>query len=172
VPEGSLANATSSASIDNITENAENVKDFDKKTLKNSSDKQYALDIDSEGENISGAEVMSWLNKKPEGDEFTSPTISTIGKERVTYQEKFGSKEWRKTKTESAYIHAVDEMYGIQSYLEKVGKMKNAKAIIQNVRSTPHQAQSMTGSVQYNVFEADRKTAKKMGEGLFNNANI
>lgn len=129
-------------------------------------DINYALDIDSEGENISGAEVMGWLNKKPEGDEFNSPTISTVGKERVTYQEKFGSKEWRKTKTESAYIHAVDEMYGIQSYLEKVGKVKNAKAIIQNVRSTPHQAQSMIGSVQYNVFEADKKTAKKMGEGL------
>ena len=166
VPKGSLANATSSASKDSITENSENVKDFDKKSLENSSGKDFALDIDSEGENISGAEVMGWLNNKPEGDEFNSPTIATVGKERVTYQEKFGSKEWRKTKTESAYIHAVDEMYGIQSYLEKVGKVKNAKAIIQNVRSTPHQAQSMIGSVQYNVFEADRKSAKKMGEGL------
>ena len=34
----------------------------------NSSGKDFALDIDSEGENISGAEVMSWLNKKPESD--------------------------------------------------------------------------------------------------------
>lgn len=32
------------------------------------SSKQYALDIDSEGENISGAEVMGWLNKKSESD--------------------------------------------------------------------------------------------------------
>lgn len=31
-------------------------------------DIRYALDIDSEGENISGAEVMSWLNDRPKGD--------------------------------------------------------------------------------------------------------
>ena len=142
------------------------IKNVSNQTPTVNPDINYALDIDSDSKNISGAEVMGWLNNKPEGDEFTSPTISTVGKERVTYQEKFGSKEWRKTKTESAYIHAVDEMYGIQSYLEKVGKVKNAKAIIQNVRSTPHQAQSMIGSVQYNVFEADKKSAKKIGEGL------
>lgn len=40
----------------------------DKISMKNSSDKQYALDIDSDSENISGAEVMSWLNNKPESD--------------------------------------------------------------------------------------------------------
>ena len=100
------------------------------------------------------------------GEEFASPTISTVGKDRVNYEEKFGSKEWRKTKSESAYIHAVDEMYGIQSYLEKVGKRKNAKATIQTVRSTPHMVQTMVGSVQYNVFHSDSKTAKKMGDGL------
>ena len=33
-----------------------------------SSGKQYALDIDSDDGNISGATVMSWLNKKPESD--------------------------------------------------------------------------------------------------------
>ena len=31
-------------------------------------DIRYALDIDSDSENISGAEVMSWLNNKPESD--------------------------------------------------------------------------------------------------------
>lgn len=160
------AGSVRNAFVNSIPQTAEKINTSTKKSFENSSDKQYALDIDSEGENISGAEVMGWLNKKPEGDEFNSPTITTVGKERVTYQEKFGSKEWRKTKSESAYIHAVDEMYGIQSYLEKIGKVKNAKSIIQNVRSTPHQAQSMIGSVQYNVFEADKKTAKKMEEGL------
>ena len=116
-----------------------------------SSGKQYALDIDSFYAN---------------GEEFATPTLSTVGKERVSYEEKTFSKEWRKTKSESAYIHAVDEMYGIQSYLEKVGKSKNAKATIQTVRSTPHQVQTMIGSVQYNIFKGDAKTAKKMGEGL------
>lgn len=36
--------------------------------VKTSSGKQYALDIDSDSENISGAEVMSWLNNKPKND--------------------------------------------------------------------------------------------------------
>lgn len=70
----------------------------------------------------------------------------------MTYEEKAFSKDWLFTKKTSAYIHAVDEMFGIQIYLEKVGKMKNAKAAIQNVRSAPHQAQTMIGSVQYNIF--------------------
>lgn len=113
--------------------------------------RQYSIDIDSFYAN---------------GEEFATPTLSTVGKERVSYEEKTFSKEWRKTKSESAYIHAVDEMYGIQSYLEKVGKSKNAKATIQTVRSTPHQVQTMIGSVQYNIFKGDAKTAKKMGEGL------
>lgn len=102
----------------------------------------------------------------PEGEDFASPTISTVAKDRVIYKEKAFSKEWRKTKSESAYIHAVDEMFGVQTYLEKVGKVKNAKAAIHNVRSAPHQAQTMVGSVQYNIFESDAKSAQKMGEGL------
>ena len=36
--------------------------------VKTSSGKQYALDIDSDEGNISGAEAMGWLNRKPEGD--------------------------------------------------------------------------------------------------------
>ena len=38
------------------------------KSSKNSSGKQYALDINSDSENISGAEAMGWLNNKPESD--------------------------------------------------------------------------------------------------------
>ena len=98
------------------------------------------------------------------GEEFSTPTIHTVGKERVTYKPDF--KDWLFTKKTSAYIHSVDEMYGVQVYLEKVGKIKNAKYMIQSVRSSPHQAQSMIGSVQYNVFEADSRKAKKLGEGL------
>ena len=100
------------------------------------------------------------------GEEFTTPTISTVGKDRAIYKEKTFSKDWRFSKKTSAYIHAVDEMYGIQTYLEDVGGLKNAKETIQTVRSAPHQVQSMIGSVQYNVFEADKRKARKLGEGL------
>lgn len=148
----------------------------------NNPDIRYALDIDGETDGISGAEAMGWLKDKPkdngrfkrddndsfyaDGEEFATPTLSTVGKERMSYSEKAFSRDWLFTKSTSAYIHGVDEMYGIQVYLEKVGKVKNAKAVIQAVRSAPHQAQSMIGSVQYNVFEGNAKTAKKIGEGL------
>ena len=70
------------------------------------------------------------------GEEFATPTINTVGKERMTYNEKAFSKDWIFTKKTSAYIHAVDEMYGIQTYLEKVGKVKSAKAEIILKRKT------------------------------------
>ena len=144
---------TDQASYDSsISQKSQNSNPSGKKTFKN---------FDS-GERFALADDDFYAN----GEEFASPTISTVGKDRVNYEEKIGSKEWRKTKSESAYIHAVDEMYGIQSYLEKVGKRKNAKATIQTVRSTPHMVQTMVGSVQYNVFHSDSKTARKMGDGL------
>ena len=40
----------------------------DKKSLGKSSDKQMALDIEPDSDNISGAEVMSWLNKQTKSD--------------------------------------------------------------------------------------------------------
>ena len=52
----------------NIPHSEQKSNSFDKKSLKNSSDKQMALDIEPDSDNISGAEVMGWLNKKPEGD--------------------------------------------------------------------------------------------------------
>ena len=146
---------TSKTLLDGITatniipENAENVKGIDE----NSSDKQFALPLDVD-------------NFVANGEEFATPTLSTVGKERMTYKEKAFSKDWLFTKKTSAYIHAVDEMFGIQVYLEKVGGAKNAKASIQSVRSAPHQAQTMIGSVQYDIFKGNAKSAKKAGEGL------
>lgn len=132
-----------------IPENQKNVKGIDE----NSSDKQFALPLDVD-------------NFVANGEEFATPTLSTVGKERMTYKEKAFSKDWIFTKKTSAYIHAVDEMFGIQVYLEKVGGAKNAKASIQSVRSAPHQAQTMIGSVQYDIFKGNAKSAKKAGEGL------
>ena len=51
-------------SNDSIPQTEGKSNSFDKK----SSGKQYALDIDSDDGNINGAEVMSWLNRKPESD--------------------------------------------------------------------------------------------------------
>lgn len=116
---------------------------FDKNSLENSSDKQFALPLDVD-------------NFVANGEEFATPTLSTVGKERMTYKEKAFSKDWLFTKKTSAYIHAVDEMFGIQVYLEKVGGAKNAKASIQSVRSAPHQAQTMIGSVQYDIFKGTK----------------
>jgi hypothetical protein len=85
--------------------------------LENSSDKQFALPLDVD-------------NFVTNGEEFATPTLSTVGKERMTYKDKAFSKDRVFTKKTSAYIHAVDEMFGIQVYLEKVGKMKNVKTEI------------------------------------------
>ena len=85
--------------------------------MENSSDKQFALPLDVD-------------NFVANGEEFATPTLSTVGKERMTYKEKAFSKDRVFTKKTSAYIHAVDEMFCIQVYLEKVGKMKNAKTEI------------------------------------------
>ena len=102
VPKGSLANATSSAPINSITQSEQKSNSSDKKTSEKYSEKQYALDID---------------NFYANGEEFATPTISTVGKERVSYEEKVFGKEWRKTKAESAYIHVVAED---KIFLEKV----------------------------------------------------
>ena len=61
-PEASF---DSNATNNSIPQNQKNVKGIDE----NSSDKQFALPLDEDGEEkISGAEVMSWLKSKPESD--------------------------------------------------------------------------------------------------------
>ena len=57
VPKGSLANATRFASVDIISQPTQKSNTSGKKSLENSSGKQYALDIDSDDGNIRGAEV-------------------------------------------------------------------------------------------------------------------
>lgn len=85
-----------SHSINSIPENQKNVKGIDENSLENSSDKKFALPMD----------VDSFVAN---GEEFATPTLSTVGKERMTYKEKAFSKDWVFTKKTSAYIHAVDD---------------------------------------------------------------
>ena len=56
----------SSASKNSISQFEEKSNGFDKNSLKNSSDKQFALPLDEEG--ISGAEVLSWFENRSKGD--------------------------------------------------------------------------------------------------------
>ena len=61
--------------------------------VKTSSGKQYALDIDSEEGNISGAEVMSWLNKKPETANKTNPKSADEKNQNKKAEEKGNTKK-------------------------------------------------------------------------------
>jgi len=99
-----------------------------------------------------------------DGEDFATPTITTVGKEKPQYKE--GLREFLGTKVESVYIHTVDELYGVQKYLEKVGGEKDAKYVIQSVRATPNQTQTMIGSVQYNIFAKGKAKEKQLGKGI------
>ena len=63
-----LLRADQASYMSSISQPTQKSNTSTKKSSKKSSGKDFALDIDSEGENISGAEVMGWLNKKPKND--------------------------------------------------------------------------------------------------------
>lgn len=94
-------------------------------------------------------------------EEFDSPTLESVAKERekrkISWKEKFFSAK------DSIYIDTVDEMYGVEKYISKYGKNKYAKALVQQARASRSQAQTMIGSVQYDVFAKD---VKKIGKGI------
>ena len=54
--------------IDSIPQPEQKSNSSGKKSSKNSSGKDFALDIESDSDNISGAEVMGWLKDKPMSD--------------------------------------------------------------------------------------------------------
>ena len=90
-------------------------------------------------------------------------TTGAVGKTRTAYEPSLSDKFY--TAKDRAYIEAVDELYGLEKYLHKVGKIPKEKvsAIVQMARSARSQAQTMIGSAQYNVF-SDKPD--KMGDGL------
>ncbi len=98
----------------------------------------------------------------PDGVEVESiDTSSSVGKKRQEY--KASVKERIFTAADSIYIDTVDEYYGAEKYLSKVGKRKNAASILQAIRASMSAAQVMIGDVQYDIFSDD---GKKLGEGL------
>ena len=82
-------------------------------------------------------------------------TLDSVAKERETYSPGF----WKKlfSKKDRLYIETGDELFGVQKYLEKVGKRTDAAAIVNMARSSRGQAQTMIGSVQYDLFSGKAK---------------
>lgn len=90
-------------------------------------------------------------------------TTGSVGKTKDEYKADFRDKVFTaKTRT---YIDTVDELYGIVTYLRKVGKIDKptAEAMVQQARAARSQAQTMIGTAQYNVF-SDK--VERMGDGL------
>ena len=90
-------------------------------------------------------------------------TTEAVGKTKKRYEP--SKKEAFFTAKDRAYIETVDELYGIEKYLHKIGGTTKAavEADVQLARAARSQAQTMIGSVQYNVF-SDKP--KRMGGGL------
>ena len=90
-------------------------------------------------------------------------TIESVGATRTQYAPTIKGKVF--DATVKFYIDTVDETFGLQRYLEKVGGNKDAAAVVNMARASRSQAQTMIGSEQYNIF-GDK--VEKMGEGLQN----
>ena len=90
-------------------------------------------------------------------------TTDAVGKTKKRYEP--SKKEIFFTAKDRAYIETVDELYGIEKYLHKIGGTAKAtvEADVQLARAARSQAQTMIGSVQYNVF-SDKP--ERMGDGL------
>ena len=119
----------------------------------------YSLSVGEDGEIIERYSL-------PEDEDFESPTVENVAKQTEKDNSIKGRiKSFKKnffTAKDRLYIDTVDEMYGIQKYLDESGD-KNAKARIQQARASRSQAQTMIGSVQYDVFSEE---TKKIGDGI------
>ena len=89
--------------------------------------------------------------------------MESVGKEKRRYEPKLGDRIF--TAKTRAYIEAVDELHGIEVYLRKAGgrKRADAEARVQVARTARSQAQTMIGSLQYDVFS---ENPEKLGDGL------
>lgn len=90
-----------------------------------------------------------------------SETEESVAKHRQSYTPNLKEKIF--TAKDSIYIDTVDELYGVTAYLRKIGKNKEADALVNTARSSMSQAQTMIGQTQYNIFS---DTYEELGEGL------
>ena len=97
----------------------------------------------------------------PATDTDTVDASDSVGKEKKRYEPSFFEKVF--SAKDSIYIDTVNELYGAEKYLKKVGKLKNASGIVQMVRAMRSQAQTMIGNEQYDIFSEE---GKSFGKGL------
>ena len=146
VPKGSLANATSPATINSIPDLSEKSNPSDENSSKKSESPNIRRSIDEES--------------------FTSPTIGNVAKSRFDAP-KPKMKEKIKASFISAkdklYIEGVDELYGVEKYLKKFGGRKDAEAFVQQVRASETIAQTMIGLSQYDIMSGD---GTRLGDGI------
>lgn len=106
--------------ITSILQDAINVK----VNGENSSDKQFALDIDSERENISGAEIMGWINNKTEGD-VASSVVPNADKKRISFTGSERALENEKARIKADYTtDKVFTQVSVKRGFEKVEAVK------------------------------------------------
>ena len=80
------------------------------------------ISIPDSGEKINPSAKNS--SRRDALPDFESPTLDSVGKEKKKYKAKFGEKLFTaKTRT---IIDMVDELYGLELYLRKVGGRKKA----------------------------------------------
>lgn len=85
------------------------------------------------------------------GEEFASPTISTVGKDRVNYEEKIGSKERRKTKAvlyHGVYIFFLKVLTRF-CFCVKIQKTEHLKAMTRNSRCSLCYRERAVGASPY-----------------------
>ena len=98
----------------------------------------------------------------------TPSTVGNVGKTSFKAAEaKVGQriKASFGTTRDRLYIETVDETYGVEKYLRKVGGREDAIPFVQQVRAAETMAQTMIGTDQYDVTEAAGK-GKRLGDGL------
>ena len=109
---------------------------FGEKSLENSSDKQFALDIDSEGEvnedgSISGAVVMSWLkDKHSDGKAFDAESVAARGLPYKSGRSTLTVGELRKVLANSRN----DKVFSKGDALNVVNRMSGAWGLTQKAR--------------------------------------
>ena len=138
---------------DSITDSAEKVNRYSEKT-----DKKVALP-----DNEVTRAMREREDEKKRNFNYSDPLdmIDSVAKKKQLYDPNLKDKLF--TNHASLRIDTVDELYGIEYYLRKVGGRADAEFLVNAARSSIGQAQTMIGSEQYDIFS---ETPKKLGKGL------
>ena len=161
---GALSNGSNSADVlsvvtdESATTSTISITDPDEKVNRNSekTDKSFALPDNEVTRSIREDEKKRNFNYSDPLD-----MIDSVAKKKQFYDPNLKDKLF--TNHASLRIDTVDELYGIEYYLRKVGGRADAEFLVNAARSSIGQAQTMIGSEQYDIFA---ETPKKLGKGL------